>query len=307
MKHYIFAAILAATTFAASAQTKVEHNDSVTTILNSGTVVIKETPKGLSVKVRDINDSTLVYSYKNQYSENSTVVTEEHEGSDFGIKIPFIGNHNKVMSKSEYKTRKLTHWDIVCDGIGLGLTTIASTPDEMSGHRSVGCEFVFADILAVKYTPWRCGLSFQLGAGINLRNDHLKGNLHFTRNEDKETVSCIAYPDGAENRSARIYSFNILVPFNIKYAIPGTQWGFAAGVWGNFCAHASITTNYKLDGIKYTESWNGINKRTFRLSYAAKVSYNQVGLYVKYTPKNAIDEGYGPQYKEISTGLIIGF
>jgi hypothetical protein len=306
MKQYIFAAIIAATTLSASAQTKVERNDSITNIINPGVVTIKETPGGLSVKVRDVNDSTLVYSYKNTYSENATIVTEEKESNDFGIKIPFIGNRNKVMSKSEYKSN-FSHWDVVCDGIGLGITAMTSAPDQFNGHRSVGAEFFFANVLALKYTPWRRGPSFQLGAGFHLRNDHLKGDLHFTRAEDKETVTCIAYPEGAENRSSRLYSFNILVPFEVKYDIPGTKWGFGAGVWGNFCTHASITTKYKLDGIKYNESWSGINKRSFRLSYAAKVSFDQVGLYVKYTPKNAIDTGYGPQFKELSAGIVIGF
>jgi hypothetical protein len=307
MKQYILAAIIAASTFAANAQTKVERADSVTTILTPGTVTIKETPNSITVKVRDVNDSTLVYSYKNKYSENATIVTEERGGNDFGLKIPFIGNRNKVMSNSEFKSNKTSHWDVVCDGLGFGATWTAATPEVMDGHRSVGCEFIFADILAVRYTPWRYGWSFQLGFGINFRNDYLKGNLGFTRADDRESVTCTTYPDNAENRSSRIYQFDLLVPFNVKYNIHGTKWGLGAGVWGNFCTHASITSSYKLDGVNYSESWSGINKRVFRLSYVAKVNYDQIGLYVKYTPKNVIENGYGPQYKELSAGLMLLF
>jgi hypothetical protein len=43
------------------------------------------------------------------------------------------------------------------------------------------------------------------------------------------------------------------------------------------------------------------------MSYIAQIGYQDVGIFVKYTPKNVIKTGYGPQFKEISAGVIVGF
>lgn len=307
MKKYILAASVVAAALTASAQTKVERTDSLTRITNPGAIEIVETPNGITVKVSGQNDSTVAYTYKNQFKDDVTVITEQEETvSDFGIEIPFMGNSNrKVVSyngKSSVPHR--ARWSIITNGFGIGVNGMLSTPQEMDGYRSAGVEFMIANLLGLRYSPWRHGPSFSLGFGVHWDNSFLKNGMTFVRDDDKQSVACELFPEGASKRSSALHVFNLLVPFNIRYDF-NRNWGIGAGVWGMFTTKATIWSKYKLDDISYKQSWQGVNRRKFRLSYMFNVRFQDLGLYVKYTPKNAIADGYGPQFKEISAGLMI--
>jgi hypothetical protein len=303
MKQYILALIVATSTLAAAAQTKVERTDTTTTITNPGNVIISETANGISVKVAGQNDSTLVYTYRNTFSDDATIVTEQNDGNDFGISVPFMRNRNNVMGKNEVHR---SHWDMYTDGIGLGFNSMTSTPEGMGGHRAAGFEAFYSDILGVCYKPWNSGPAFSLGFGISANLYSLRNGLRFARGEDGTSVVYQPFVEGAYSRSSGMHTFNLLVPFNLRYTIK-RNFVVILGAWGNITTHACEWAQYKLDGVKYNESWNGVKKRTFRMSYVARITCNAIGAYIKYTPKNAIKEGFGPQFKEISAGIIFPF
>ena len=307
MRKYILVASLVVAAVAASAQTKVERTDSVTKIVNPGNVEIIESPNGISVKVIGQNDTTVAYSYKNEFSTDVTVITEQQE-SDFGIDIPFMRNRGK--SKSESKVIKPMYgsrWDVTSGGLGFGVNAMLSTPEGMVGYRSAGVEMMYSDVIALRYTPWRnCGLQFMLGVGFQYTKNCLKNGLQFVREDDKQSVGYDKSVDGSSKHSSSIETFSWLLPFDIKYTF-SRGWGASVGVWTNFSTSAKIMSSYKLDGIKYNQEWSGINRRKVRVSYVAKINYKDIGVYVKYTPKNMIKEGFGPQFKEISSGIMLMF
>jgi hypothetical protein len=198
------------------------------------------------------------------------------------------------------------HWNLIMKGIGFGLNSMLDTPAPMNGHRTVGTEFFWSDIFAVRYTPWTKGPSLSLGFGIAWANYAVNDGLRFARGEDYKTLECQDLEASVENGRSSIHTFSLVVPLSLHYTLK-QNWKFQVGVWAMFTTHASESTSYKLDGIKYSESWNGLQKRTFRWSYIAQVGYKDLGFFVKYTPENAIKTGYGPQFKSLSAGLILGF
>lgn len=310
MKKYILTAFAALSTLIVSAQTTVVHTDSITTISNPGDVIISETVKGVSVNVKDKEGKTTVYSYKNTYGENSTIITEQEENNDFAFSVPFISDRKKTDKTTDKITGKIKEskcrWNVESTGLMFGVNAMLSTPDAMKGYRSAGTEFLWSNIIGVKYRPFRNGLAFSLGFGIQWSEDRLHNGLRFNRGDDKQSTVLEKFPENSSETSSCLHTFSLLVPFKVKYEF-ASGWDIGVGVWGNFTTHACEWGNYSLDDIEYEDSWDSVRRRVFRLNYIANVSYKSIGLYVKYTPKNAISEGYGPQYRSLSAGISIGF
>jgi hypothetical protein len=265
-----------------------------------------------AVCIMSMSDSSSAISATTVSDEDNSKTEIEEVDSDLGIDIPFVSKRSKTINKRDtidsntIICSRNSRWELITKGIAVGGNSLQSTPAEMNGHRNIGGEFFWSDILGVRFTPWAKGPGFSLGFGILWDNYSINNELCFGRGEDRKSVVCEPYVEGAEDLSSKIHMFSLLVPFSVKYNIT-PDWKVEVGAWAVFATHACVSTSYTVDDIKYREKWTGMQKRTFRMSYIAQIGYQDVGIFVKYTPKNVIKTGYGPQFKEISAGVIVGF
>ncbi len=248
--------------------------------------------------------SVLGVSAQTAVEQPDSVAASERNGSNPADSIATHTENVFIIDNVIYSSD--SHWDFITKGIALGANSMQGVPADFTGHRNVGWEFFWSDVVAMRYTPWKKGPSFSLGVGIDWDYYYLNEDLRLSRGEDGKSVVCQGFVDKAEDCSSSLQAFSVLVPFSVKYNL-SKNWKVEAGIWAMFTTYGSVSSSYTLDGVKYSESWNGVHKRTFRMSYNVHIGYKDIGVYVRYTPKNAIKSGYGPQFKAISAGIILGF
>lgn len=100
-------------------------------------------------------------------------------------------------------------------------------------------------------------------------------------------------------------SFSLTVPFNVGYTIDRHfTIDFAPIV--NFNTHASMKkTRHTLDGEKYKDTTNDVHQNRVTVDFHATLAYDDIGIYVKYSPCNVLKSDYAPKFNGISTGIVL--
>ena len=83
-----------------------------------------------------------------------------------------------------------------------------------------------------------------------------------------------------------------------------------AGPVVNVNTHASIKTRYALgcDREKkgFKETCSNIHQKPVTVDFKAELMISPISFYFKYSPVNTLDTDYGPEFKSMSAGILIG-
>ena len=238
-------------------------------------------------------------------SETRTVYSETNNTWDFNI--PII--KQKKRTDNGYRSYSHFEFNILCDlEFGMGLVSAHSQADGMDVEfGNAGWEFILNNLFKWEYRPLK-KTHISLGFGLDWRNYRMRGENRFMKENNKLVIA--PYPDGADIKFSRVKVFSMTLELMLRQDF-NKHISLQAGPVVNFNTHASIKTRYTIEngdereGVKETSS--NIDQKPVTVDFKAQFTVSPISFYFKYSPVNTLDTDYGPKFKSMSTGIIIGF
>lgn len=270
--------------------------DTVKVVDNPRRVIITEDSLGSHVKVLT-EDKKKVYSYDYNVGHNDNDRLSINQSTDWNLKLPF--------QRSDTTSRH--HWSVITSGLyfGWGWNHVKNGAQPLKDYMGHEYEIGMLNAVAIEYATGH-GQYISLGFGLDWRHYRMHNSSVNFYKDDSGRVGMAAYPDGATHRSSMIYTFSLQFPLVFRQSIGG-DGSFFVGPIMNVNTGAHLNTKYKLDGVKYDLTTGSIGQRKITFDVMGGFSYNNVGLYVRYRPQHVLKSSRGPQFNNISMGVILGF
>ena len=278
------------TAMLAMAQAEASAPDTVTVIEQPKQVVITETPTGTNVTVTGSKDNEdYSYTYTMQHSANDTIHTTQ--SADWELNLPFM----KSSGNGSY------HWSLETKGIYFG-AGLNSSCDLINNSFNWG----ILDIMSINYHTLH-GQHFSLGVGFDSKRFSLKRPNCFVKDESTKVVYTDVYPEGVSNRSSVLNVRAVQFPLLFQQDL-GDDFHFVLGAAMNWNVYAKCTTKYKENKVKTKLSYSNIKQNKITFDVIGGLSYNGLAVYVRYSPCNVFQKGFGPEIKNTWTlGGAISF
>ncbi len=167
------------------------------------------------------------------------------------------------------------------------------------------------NIMELRLKPYPTGW---LALGVDFDWDYYRlDNTHFWQPEGSGKVS-IAKMEGSglkKIKKSRLSVRTLAVPVSFNQAFG--QFSLRLGVTGEYNFPAiSRFKGTAADGGTVKEWKNGtrfakdIKTNTFTYNFFGALSYDDLGVYFKYCPVSVFQDGYGPQFKSVTIGVVVG-
>lgn len=292
----IFATMLLGMAIVAGAQAQEESGEKLV-VLQPNKVIVDKTADAVEITIEGEKDNpdyryNTRFNLEGKYSENTSMT---QNGRDWDLSLPFgIGGKKKNAMDGRAIVK--------ASGFGVGLVSGLNTPEGLSVNMGESWEFQWDIFDVVEAHSANQRWLYGIGFGLNWKNYRMTGNNRFFETGNNITIG--AYPEGASPKFSRIKVFSLTVPFNIGYAIDRHfTIDFAPIV--NFNTHASMKTRYTLDGEKFKEKTNDVHQQKVTVDFRATLAYDDIGIYVKYSPCNVLKSDFAPKFSGISTGIVL--
>ena len=267
------------------AQTQAVAPDTVTVIEQPDKVIITETPTGSKVTVTGNKDNdNYSYTYTTRHSANDTVHTSQ--SADWELNLPFL----KSSTSNTY------HWSLETKGIYFG-GGLNSSFEPINNSFNWG----ILDIFSINYHT-RHGQHFSLGVGYDSKRFSLKRPYCFVKDENTKIVSITddVYPEGASKRSSVLNVRAVQFPLLFQQDL-GDDFHFVLGASMNWNAYAKCTTKFKEEKHKTKLTYSNIKQNKITFDMIGGLSFNGLAVYVRYSPCNVFQKGFGPEIKNTWT------
>ncbi|MBD5224359.1 MAG: hypothetical protein HDS68_00095 [Bacteroidales bacterium] len=300
---YKYAAILTALIICHLSTNASQLPDTIT-VTSPSSVSIIETPEGLSVRIREIDNNGEPISeeqtmYSCNYGTSSKITSRQRtfRSDGFDVNLFSIGSSDKNNPK--------VYFNVVSGGLALGLVNAAGQPTDYGLQWGKSFEISWLNILAAKMC-YR-GFALSLGIGVDWRNYRMVNNSLRMLPNDQGGIATAPYPDGSIPKSSRIKIFSLGIPLLATQQI-SKNITLSGGAILNFNTHASLLTKYTSpEGNAISESATSIHHRRVSVDYFASLSWKWVGLYVRYSPHSVLMGCGSPHFNPMSAGIILGW
>lgn len=287
-----------------SGNIEVDLSDDVTIVAPDSVVLCKNAEHStVTVEGRNGDETYFLKISLNKATNNTLTVKETDNGWDFNI--PFIEKTNENSSEAP----ALFSFNILDDlEFGIGLVSATGQADDMNVKiGNAGMEFILNNLFNWRFQPTR-NTHFTLGFGVDWRNYRMKGDRRFLKDGDNLLVA--PYPDGADINFSRIKVFSMTLELMLKQRIYKGIY-LHVGPVINFNTHASIKTRYSVgsgkDKERFKETSSDICQNPVTVDFKGQLNFKNIGFYFKYSPTNTLDTDWGPEFKSISTGIVMRF
>ena len=257
-------------------------------------IVLKEGDNGYKLSIEQKIDT----------KENRTSYQQTSSSWDFNIPFKNAGKEKR----SIYRAQSRFLLNLLSDlEFGIGLVSAHSQAPGMDVEfGNAGWEFFLNNIFNWEYRPFNRTF-VSLGFGVDWRNYRMKGENRFLKEDNKLTIA--PYPDGANIDFSRVKVFSITLELMLRQNL-NKNISIAAGPIVNFNTHASIKTRYTIGSGKakegFKETSSNIHQKPVTVDFKAGLIINPIEFYFKYSPTNTLDTDYGPEFRSMSAGIIIG-
>ena len=266
--------------------------DTIIVVNNAKKVTIEKKRKSMFVKVEGSDDNPdYFYSQRMEVDSTAAVIIEE-KNADWDFNIPFI---NKKSKTKKYRR------NLCVGGFGFGVVNAMDAPEGMDVDMGSSYELSLDHLLRFNYNILPT-TSVSMGFGMTWRNYRMTGSTRFIKEGDKLFLG--AYPEGADIKFSRLKVFSLTVPFMINQSL-GRKVVFSVGPVVNFNTHASLKTRYTLNGEKVKETDNNIHQNRMTIDLMAKLRFNSLGVYTKYSPSDMLNTEFGPKFRSFSAGITL--
>ena len=266
--------------------------DTIIVVNNAKKVTIEKKRNSMFVKVEGSDDNPdYFYSQRMEVDSTAAVIIEE-KNADWDFNIPFINKNSKT---------KKYRGNLCVGGFGFGVVNAIETSEGMDMDMGASYEFSLDHLLRFNYNVLPA-TSVSMGFGMTWRNYRMTGRTRFIKEGDKLVLG--AYPEGSDIKFSRLKVFSLTVPFMINQSL-GRKVVFSVGPVVNFNTHASLKTRYTLNGEKVKEKNNNIHQNRMTVDLMAKLRFNSLGVYAKYSPSDMLSTDFGPKFRSFSTGITL--
>ena len=266
--------------------------DTIIVVNQAKKVTIEKKHNSMSVKVEGSEDNPgYFYSQRMEVDSTAAVIIEE-KNADWDFNIPFINKNSKT---------KKYRGNLCVGGFGFGVVNAIETSEGMDMDMGASYEFSLDHLLRFNYNVLPA-TSVSMGFGMTWRNYRMTGRTRFIKDGDKLVLG--AYPEGSDIKFSRLKVFSLTVPFMINQSL-GRKVVFSVGPVVNFNTHASLKTRYTLNGEKVKEKNNNIHQNRMTVDLMAKLRFNSLGVYAKYSPSDMLNTDFGPKFRSFSTGITL--
>ena len=266
--------------------------DTIIVVNNAKKVTIEKKRNSMFVKVEGSDDNPdYFYSQRMEVDSTAAVIIEE-KNADWDFNIPFI---NKKSKTKKYRR------NLCVGGFGFGVVNAMDAPEGMDVDMGSSYELSLDHLLRFNYNILPT-TSVSMGFGMTWRNYRMTGSTRFIKEGDKLFLG--AYPEGADIKFSRLKVFSLTVPFMINQSL-GRKVVFSVGPVVNFNTHASLKTRYTLNGEKVKETDNNIHQNRMTIDLMAKLRFNSLGVYTKYSPSDMLNTEFGPKFRSFSAGITL--
>lgn len=266
--------------------------DTIIVVNQAKKVTIEKKHNSMAVKVEgSVENPDYFYSQRMEVDSTAAVIIEE-KNADWDFNIPFINKNSKT---------KKYRGNLCVGGFGFGVVNAIETSEGMDMDMGASYEFSLDHLLRFNYNVLPA-TSVSMGFGMTWRNYRMTGRTRFIKEGDKLVLG--AYPEGSDIKFSRLKVFSLTVPFMINQSL-GRKVVFSVGPVVNFNTHASLKTRYTLNGEKVKEKNNNIHQNRMTVDLMAKLRFNSLGVYAKYSPSDMLNTDFGPKFRSFSTGITL--
>ena len=266
--------------------------DTIIVVNQAKKVTIEKKHNSMAVKVEgSAENPDYFYSQRMELDSTAAVIIEE-KNADWDFNIPFINKNSKT---------KKYRGNLCVGGFGFGVVNAIETSEGMDMDMGASYEFSLDHLLRFNYNVLPA-TSVSMGFGMTWRNYRMTGRTRFIKEGDKLVLG--AYPEGSDIKFSRLKVFSLTVPFMINQSL-GRKVVFSVGPVVNFNTHASLKTRYTLNGEKVKEKNNNIHQNRMTVDLMAKLRFNSLGVYAKYSPSDMLNTDFGPKFRSFSTGITL--
>lgn len=285
MKTILICIVATLTSLQAMAQ---ELTDTVKVVSNPREVTVTATKDGTRFT---INGTTENPDFYYSYFTSAGAVDSQKADNEWGLSLPFL---NEGENRKKYNT-------VWLQDTYVGITNPLDAPEGLSRSVAVG----IGKVVGASLQPWRKGPTFAVGVGIHFEQYTLHGRQLFMA--DGKHLDITDLPADASAYHSRLLNYGIQIPLTITQSIY-KDFGFSIGASLMFNTYTKATANYTLDNVEYSTAYTGLQQRAATVDlYFAIGRIDEYGLFVRYSPTPLMRDGYGPQFKNITFGLTLGF
>lgn len=235
------------------------------------------------------------YTYEVTVDKNKRI-----DANDFILKFPFMKNNEPASDECDnkpFKTRRyFTGMKYVYWGWNFNY-------DNKAGIKN-SFEIAAADLIGI---DWCTSRKTTLGVGLGFGFNRVTTDDKMLFVKDMDALAVASAPDEAEVDFARWDTWRFQIPLMFSQKLAG-DFGFGLATIVNFNTYSTATNRYKIDRTRYTETIKGLNQRLVTVDFMATLGFvNGIGAYVKWSPMTAMQNLYGPSFRNFSIGVNLNF
>ena len=143
--------------------------------------------------------------------------------------------------------------------------------------------------------------TFSYGPGVTWRNLAMTGSTAMSMTGDG-TIDFGSFPAASVPKVSklRIFSINCPLLYSCNF---GGGFGFTLGPVVNLNASSSIVNKYSIDGEKQKDKYKNVHCNIVTVDAMFQLNLKYFSLYVKYSPMNAMDKKYWPEFTTWTFGI----
>jgi hypothetical protein len=221
----------------------------------------------------------------------STVAADEDNGVAY--EHPFKNDDEKTK-----------HWSVTTTGFYFGMG-VKHSWEVINNSFEIG----LLNIAAVNYNSLH-GQNISLGVGIHHRSYSMKRPAMLMRDDLTDAVVMGTYPsvsvDEIKDRSSNLNMWTLQFPLMFKQRIVKKLEVSVAGIL-NWNTYARVDNHYELNKVEYDTKFKALKQNKVNFDFMGTLSWNDFGIYCRYTPGKFFEDGRGPEIKNTWTmGITLG-
>lgn len=194
------------------------------------------------------------------------------------------------------------HWSITTSGFYVGMG-VKHNWDAINNSFEIG----LLNIAAVNYNSLH-GQNLSLGVGIHHRSYSMKRPNMLVRDDITDAIITGVYPndnvDKIKDRSSNLNIWAMQFPLMFTQKIV-KKLDITVGGIMNWNFYARADNHYEMNNVEYDIKYKGLKQEKVNFDFMGSLTWNDTGIYCRYSPGKFFQDGHGPEIKETWTlGLI---
>lgn len=185
-----------------------------------------------------------------------------------------------------------------------GWCTGTSAPEALDFRMGKSIEFS-GDLVNLRYHLKNPRHSFSLGFGAGVRRYDLGRSTRLVTDGDGR-VAPTTFPDDVRPKHSRLTVYSLRLPLHYSYRMTGDWYlNASAALSFNLRGRSAAKSAYRTENREVKETFRHLPLSRISADFTAGISYDFIGLYVRYNPCRMFEKGKGPEFTHLSVGLTL--